>query len=188
MSVDGFIADKDGYMDWMIWDYGAEWAWDDKLQKYFNDLTASIDCILLSRNMAEQGYIAHWAKVAENPEDPQSGFAKIVTDAHKIVFSKKLRKSKWPNTEIAGEGLAVAVNKLKKQNGKDIMVYGGATLVSSLIKAGLIDEYNLVINPTALGNGLPIFAESESKLNLTLAKSTGYACGVVVLTYVPKMS
>lgn len=185
MSVDGYIAETNGKTDWMIWNWGEEWTWDDELKKYFNDLTASVDCILLSRKMAEEGFIAHWAKTAENPNGPQYGFAKNITDAHKVVFSRTLDKSKWNNTDIARGGLAGEINKLKNQKGKDIIVYGGATFVSSLIKERLIDEFYLFVNPTALGNGMTIFKELDSKRNLTLIKSKSYDCGIVVLKYIP---
>ncbi len=61
------------------------------------------------------------------------------------------------------------------------MVYGGGTFVSALIKEGLIDEYHLFVNPVALGNGMPIFKELNEKLNLTLAKSVLFDCGITVL-------
>lgn len=78
------------------------------------------------------------------------------------------------------------ITQLKKQPGKDIIVYGGANFVSALIKEGLIDEYHLFINPTAIGNGMTIFKEIDGKLNLVLVKSTSFACGIVVLHYEPK--
>lgn len=183
ISVDGYIAEINGKTDWMVWNWGDEWNWDDDLKKYFNDLTESVDCILLSRKMAEEGFIAHWAKVAENPNGPQVAFAKKITEAHKVVFTKTLDKSEWNNTDIARGDLEGEINKLKNQNGKDIIVYGGATFVSSLIKAGLIDEFYLFVNPTVLGKGMTIFKEINSDLNLTLVKSTSYDCGIVVLKY-----
>ena len=78
------------------------------------------------------------------------------------------------------------INKLKKQDGKDIIAYGGATFVSALIKHGLIDEFHLFINPTAIGNGMSIFKELDNKQNLILVKSTSFDCGIVVLNYEPQ--
>ena len=69
---------------------------------------------------------------------------------------------------------------------QDILAYGGATFVSALIKHALIDEFHLFINPTIIGNGMAIFKELDSKQNLTLIKSTPFACGIVVLNYEPK--
>ncbi len=82
-----------------------------------------------------------------------------INSTHKIVFTKTLETFDlevvaWGNTVLAKGDLAEEINKLKNQNGKDIIVYGGATFVSSLIKAGLIEEYHLFINPTAIGYGL----------------------------------
>jgi dihydrofolate reductase len=87
---------------------------------------------------------------------------------------------------LAKGDLVEEINKLKKQTGKDIMAYGGATFVSALIKHGLIDEYHLFVSPTAIGIGMAIFKELDSKQNLALVKSRSFDCGIVVLNYVPK--
>ena len=76
-----------------------------------------------------------------------------------------------------------AVNRLKNQSGKDIVVYGGATFVSSLIENRLIDELNLFVNPVAIGNGIQIF---KQRTPLTLISSVQYVSGVVVNTYRPQ--
>jgi dihydrofolate reductase len=75
------------------------------------------------------------------------------------------------------------INALKKQTGKDIIAYGGAGFVSALIKEGLIDEFHLFVNPTAIGNGLAIFNELHGKQGLKLIKATAFHCGVAVLHY-----
>ena len=80
VSIDGFAADRDGRSNWMRWNWGEEWTWDDALRHYHLDLTTSSDCILLSRKMAEEGFHRHWEQVAENPADPQYEFAKPITD------------------------------------------------------------------------------------------------------------
>ncbi len=173
MTVDGYIAGPNGEMDWMAWD------WDDALKNYVTAITAPVDCIILGRKLAE-GFIPHWAA---NPE--QEGADKMNNTA-KVVFTKTLDKSDWPNTVFSKGNLVDEISQLKKQQGKDIIVYGGANFVSALIKEGLIDEYHLFINPTAIGNGMTIFKELNDKLNLALVKSTSFACGIVVLHYEPK--
>jgi dihydrofolate reductase len=188
VSVDGFIAGIKGNTDWMVWNWGTGWQWDKELQKYHTDLTKSADCIVLSRQMAEEGFIAHWANAAENPNDPRFEFAKHITNTHKIVFSKTLDKSVvipggWNNTDIGKGDIAGAINRLKKKDGKDIIVYGGATLVSSLIKAGLIDEFQLIVNPVAIGRGMAIFKELGTNQEFNLVKATPFSCGIVVLHY-----
>ncbi|MEJ7671426.1 MAG: dihydrofolate reductase family protein [Chitinophagaceae bacterium] len=92
----------------------------------------------------------------------------------------------WGNTVLAKGDLAEEINKLKNEDGKDIIVYGGATFVSSLIKAGLIDEYHLFINPSANGNGMPIFKQLDNREDLTLIRSKSFQCGIMLLHYEPK--
>lgn len=183
ISVDGYIAANKDQTDWLVWAWGPQWIWDQELQKYFIEMTSSVDCVLLSRKMAEEGFIGHWARVAANPDDPQFPFAKKIADAHKVVFTKTLKKSAWDNTKLATGDLVAEINKLKNQEGKDIIVYGGASFLSSLIKAGLVDEFQLFVNPAALGSGKPIFNGLESKLGLSLVKAQAYECGVAVLVY-----
>jgi dihydrofolate reductase len=175
VSVNGFVAGPNGEMDWMIWN------WDDALKKYVIDLTGPVDCIIMGRKLA-QGFIPYWADVAAKPEDPQFLFGKKMHDTHKVVFTKTLDKSIWENTVLAKGNLADEISDLKKQEGGDIIVYGGANYVSNLIEHGLIDELNLFINPAAVSNGMTIF---NSKTNLKLVKSTAFDCGIVVLKYQP---
>ena len=188
VSIDGFIADSNGNTNWMIWNWGPDWTWDEELQRYHTEMTKSVDCILLSRQMAEEGFNAHWQKVTEDLLDTRFHFSKHITDTHKIVFSKTIDTSiqmpgGWDNTEIAKGNFIDVVKQLKKQDGKDMIVYGGSTLVASLIKAGLIDEFHLLVNPVALGKGLPIFHTIDSNLSMKLVKAKYFKCGIVLLHY-----
>jgi dihydrofolate reductase len=176
MTVDGYIAGPNGEMDWMVWD------WDDALVQYVTDITEPIDCIVLGRKLAE-GFIPHWANVAANPDHPEFTAGQKFTDTHKVVFTKTLDQSAWDNTILAKGDLVDEIKKLKQQDGKDIIVYGGATFVSALIQHGLIDAFHLFINPVAIGNGMTIFKELDSKQNLRLVKSPSFNCGIVVLHY-----
>ncbi|MBK6903649.1 MAG: dihydrofolate reductase family protein [Saprospirales bacterium] len=178
MTVDGFIAGPNSEMDWMVWN------WDDRLKQYVTDLTEPVDCIVLGRKLAE-GFIPHWASVAASPDHPEFTAGRKFTDTRKVVFTKTLDKPEWDNTVLAKGPLADEINKLKLQDGKDIIAYGGATFVSALIKQGLIDELHLFINPAAIGRGMTIFKELEGKQNFTLVKATPFDCGIVVLQYQP---
>jgi dihydrofolate reductase len=178
ISVDGFIAGPNGEMNWMTW------TMDEDFTSYVNELTDSSDTILLGRKLAE-GFIPYWSSVAANPQDPQYPFGKKMSDLPKVVFSKTVKDADWANTEVANGDLVSEVNKLKNAKGKDIIVYGGAGFVSSLIKEGLIDELHLFVNPTALGHGLPIFKEVESALKLKLVKALPLNSGIVILCYSP---
>ena len=170
MTVDGYIAGPNGEMDWMVFN------WDNQLKKYVTEISESFDCIILGRKLA-QGFIPHWAS---NPE--QEGADKF-NSTKKFVFTKTIDKSEWDNTILAKGDLVDEITKLKNQDGKDIIVYGGSTFVSALIKKGLVDEFHLFINPTAIGSGLTIFNELNNRQNLTLIKSIPFDCGIVVLNY-----
>lgn len=176
MTVDGYIAGLNGEMDFMVWD------WDDELKQYVEDITEPVDCIILGRKLAE-GFIPHWATVAANPDDPQFTAGRKFSETHKVVFSKTLDRSEWDNTVFAKGFLVDEITKLKNQKGNDIITYGGANFVSALIKQGLIDEFHLFINPTAIGNGKTIFNDIDRYQNLTLVKSRSFDCGIVVLNY-----
>lgn len=105
----------------------------------------------------------------------------------KIVFTKTLEKSAWQNVNLAKGELRKEIYSLKVKDGKDIIVYGGASFVSSLVQNNLIDEYYLFINPAAIGNGLTIFSSVKDRLNLKLIKSKAFDCGVTVNHYEPKL-
>jgi dihydrofolate reductase len=178
MTLDGYVAGPSGEMDWMTYE------WDDALKAYVSELTEPVDCIVLGRKLAE-GFIPYWASVAANPDNPESAAGKKFTDTPKVVFTRTLDQSAWDNTVLAKGDLATEITALKNQVGKDIIAYGGATFVSALIQAGLIDEFHLFINPVAIGRGLPIFSELERKQNLTLLRAESFACGIVLLHYRP---
>ncbi|HEY5746188.1 MAG TPA: dihydrofolate reductase family protein [Chryseolinea sp.] len=169
MSIDGYIAGPNGEMDWMVWN------WDDELKKYVGSITEPVDCIVLGRKLA-QGFIPHWAG---HPE--QEGAEKI-NSTKKVVFTKTLDKSEWANTVLAKGDLVDEITKLKKQDGGDMIAYGGATFVSNLIKHELIDELHLFVNPAAIGSGMAIFKDLQK---FKLVKATPFACGMVVLHYEP---
>ena len=172
MTVDGYIAGPNGEMDWMVFN------WDNEINKYVAELTEPVDTIVLGRKLA-QGFIPHWAS---HPEEPG---ADKFNSVKKVIFTKTLDKSEWDNTVLAKGDLVDEINRLKNQDGQDIIAYSGATFVSALIKHGLIDELHLFINPTAIGSGMSIFKELDSKQKLTLVKSTAFECGIVILHYVP---
>jgi dihydrofolate reductase len=176
MTVDGYVAGPNGELDWMTWN------WDDELKKYVNDLTDSVDTILLGRKMTD-GFVSYWSNV--KPGSEEYPFARKMMEKSKFVFSKTLEESKWENTSLAKGDLKEEIDKIKNQSGKDIIVYGGAGFVSSLVQADLIDEYYLFINPAILGEGRTIFRGVEKKMDMKLADSRNFDCGIVLNQYKP---
>lgn len=181
MTVDGFIAGPNGEMDWMVLD------WDDELKNYVQEITDPVDCIVLGRKLAE-GFIPYWSGVADNVENPEFTAGQKFTDTHKVVFSRTLKTSQWNNTVLAKNRINEEINQLKNSDGHDIIAYGGAAFVSSLIRHKLIDEIHLFINPAAIGKGMTIFEELDTKQDLELIKSTSFRCGIVILHYELKRS
>lgn len=178
MSVNGYVAGPKGELDFMTRQL------DDKLITYITSLTDSSDTILLGRKMTD-GFVTYWTNVLTKPQNPEYSFAKKMVDTPKVVFTKTLEKSPWANTTLAKGDLADEIAALKKKEGKDIIVYGGATFVSSLIREGHIDEYHLFINPAAIGKGMTIFDSLDKKRRFSLQSATPYECGVTVLRYTP---
>ncbi len=178
-TANGFVGGPNGELNWMTWN------WSDDLKDYATGLTLSFDTILLGRKMTD-GFVNHWTNVTKDPKNPDYAAAKIFVDTPKVVFTKTLEKSLWTNTVLAKGPLAEEVNSLKKKPGKDIIVYGGAGFVSSLIEENLIDEYNLFVNPTAIPEGLTIFGKADKMFSLELTETTGFKCGIVLMKYIPK--
>ena len=134
--------------------------------------------LALGRKLAE-GFIPHWA--AKPSYEPAAAVDKM-NDTHKVVFSRTLTTSAWPNTTVAGGPLGDEVHKLKAGPGGDLIAYGGGTFVASLLAEGLVDDIHLMVNPVALGSGMKVF---PSRLGYELVKATPFACGIVALNYRP---
>src|SRR5215831_2681472 len=104
----------------------------------------------------------------------------------KSCFHKNTKKSQWANTDIDTGDLTDEITNLKSQDGKDIIVYGGASFDSSLIRAELIDEFHLFINPVVIGNGLTVFNDLNQIQKFNLVKSVAFDCGIIGFHYEPK--
>ncbi|MDX8502057.1 dihydrofolate reductase family protein [Mesorhizobium sp. VK4C] len=184
MSVDGFVGADEDYR-WQLWEWGDYSGWDDELKQDFNSVLETVDTILLSRKMAEEGYLTHWGNAAKKyPKDRFYAFAQRIVEAEKVVLSDRLKASRWERTRVASGDLPREVNALKAGEGGDIAVFGGAGLASALIAAGLVNEFQLFINPAVLGSGRRIF-DQGGFAGLKLIGSKAYACGMVVNRYAP---
>ena len=184
MSVDGFVG-ADGDYAWQVWNWGDDNGWDQELRADFNSYFRSIDTILLSSKMAEEGYLTHWGNAAKRyPEDAFYAFAQRIVEVQKVVPSDRLEKSRWERTVVTGGDLPIEVGALKATGGDNIGVFGGAGYASALIAAGLVDELQLYINPAALGGGTRIFDQGGFR-KLRLLRAKAYECGLVVNRYAP---
>ncbi|QDH80259.1 deaminase [Echinicola soli] len=185
ISIDGYIADENGGTGWMVWNWGSDWNWDKDLQAYHTSLHKSVTSILISSQMAQEGFNAHWKQVAQDPTDTRFEFSNHIANSKKFVVTRTLTTETeipggWQNVTILKDNLEDDISNLKSHNNGNIIVYGGATLVSSLINSNLIDEFHLIINPIALGQGLPIF---KKLTNLKMVNSIPFECGIIVNHY-----
>ncbi len=173
MTVDGFVAGPEGQLDWTTRNL------DEGVIARIVQITDASDTILLGRKMTD-GFIKYWEAV--RPDSPEYTFARKMVDTKKIVFSKTRQRVEGKNVQVDSGDLVQAVTRLKEQQGRDIVVYGGATFVSALIEHDLIDELNIFVNPVVIGRGMRIFTDRKA---LRLIGSTAYPSGVVVSTYQP---
>ncbi len=184
MSVDGFVG-ADADHDWQVWGWGGDNRWDEALKRDFNTYIRSVETILLSRKMVEEGYLSHWGNAAKRyPQDPFYAFAQRIIDVQKVVLTDRLGESRWERTVVRSGDLPHEVGALKAEGGGNIAVFGGAGFASALIAAGLVDELQFYINPAALGGGTRIFDQAGFR-RLCLLGSKAYECGMVVNRYAP---
>lgn len=120
----------------------------------------------------------HWPYSSEE-------YAPPMNELPKVVFSKTLQEADWNNSRVARGDLAEEISTLRQEPGGDIIAWGGASFVQALSRAGLVDEYRLVINPVALGDGLPLFKDLSAPISLQLVEATTYATDAVLHIYRP---
>jgi len=116
---------------------------------------------------------------------PTSGdaYAAPMNDVPKVVFSRTLTTADWPESRIASGDLAAEIAALKREPGKDMIAWGGAAFAQSLSRLRLVDEYRLVVQPVALGDGLPLFAGLAAPYVLDLIDAQAYGDGSVLHVY-----
>ncbi|NLR58337.1 dihydrofolate reductase [Chitinophaga polysaccharea] len=177
MTIDGFVAGPNGEQDW-VWLAGPDEV---GFQKII-ELAESSDTILLGRKMTRE-FIDHWEDMVDHqPDHPAQPLAQLIVNMRKITFSHTETDITGRNLEVENGDLATAIKALKKEPGKDILVYGGAGFVTSLIDHDLVDEYFIISNPVAIGSGLTIFKERKV---LKLESSLPFKNGKVLNKYLP---
>ena len=167
VTLDGFIEGENGEVDWCIMDS----------EMNFIEFLKKIDTILYGYN----SYVL-WSEYQRPSNENELEMWNALRSKKKYVFSKKHTIS---NTEVLHiqNNILEEMIKLKKQPGKDIWLYGGASIISTFIDLKLIDELRLSIHPIVLGKGKPLFTNIKQRLNLTLLHTNVFSSGVVQLIY-----
>ncbi|MEJ5105044.1 dihydrofolate reductase family protein [Chryseobacterium sp. MYb328] len=169
-TLDGFIEGPNGEIDWCILDDDMD----------FDGFISGIDTIFYGR----VSYDA-WGNYLpdENAAPEEHEFWKTIQSKNKFVFSNQNREDK--NATFIHSDLVEKISEIKKQGGKDIWLYGGASLIKTFIQNNLIDVYRISVHPVALGNGKPLFEDLKERLNLKLMETNVFKSGVVQLIYHP---
>jgi dihydrofolate reductase len=108
-----------------------------------------------------------------------------MNQSEKIVFSSTMKKAEWNNTRVIKNNLVNEVTQLKQAKGKDMTILGSGSIVTQLAEAGLIDSYQIMIDPIAIGDGTPIFKNIKTPLSLKLEDSRVFKSGILLLSYQP---
>lgn len=170
VTLDGFF---EGAKPWEIdW---HEYVWGDELERFSLEQAEEADTLLFGRRTYE-GMAGYWPS--------QTGpVADFMNGVHKVVFSRTLKEATWSNTSLVKRGAEAEVAKLKRQRGKDIVIFGSADLVAGLLRKGLIDEFRLGLTPVVLGGGNPLFKPSSKRIRMKLLEARPLKSGCVVLRY-----
>ena len=148
---------------------------DQEFFDYAKEMLRSVDTILFGRKTYEL-MAAYWPSAKDE-------IAGKMNNLPKIVFSRTLKKAEWKNTRLISGDATAEVSKLKQQPGRDMVILGSASLASSLLQRGLIDEYRVIISPVLIGSGNPLFPRITQRLKLTLKHAKVLGSGVVILYY-----
>jgi len=158
---------------------------DDEIHQHYNELLKSAGAVLYGR-ITYQLMESYWPSVVKNPtgNKPMDEFAVLIDNISKIVFSRTLQNVDWKNTTLKKEIVKEEILELKQQAGKNIVV-GSPGLIVALTQLDLIDEYQLGVQPTVLGNGLPLFKNIKDRIDLKLLKTKTFGCGAIMHYYEP---
>jgi len=176
VTADGFAGGPNGEMDWI--------HVDEEIFEYAGRETDRADAALYGKTTYQmmEGY---WPTAADQPNASKHDIqhSNWYNRVPKIVLSRSMKSDPSKNLIVISDNLADEINKLKQQPGKNIIIFGSATAVRSLLKENLIDEFWLFVNPVVMGTGLSFFDGVKSRLKLKLISGRAFASGVVCLHY-----
>ncbi len=168
VTLDGFIEGPNGEIDWCIMDDDMD----------FDGFLSGIDTIFYGR-VSYDAWGNYQPEASANAAEEQ--LWKAVHSKKKYVFSRENRQDE--RATFISSDLVENVNTIRQQEGKDIWLYGGAGLIKTFIKEGLVDVYRISVHPIVLGSGKPLFEDLTERLPLKLIKTNVFRSGVVQLVY-----
>ena len=176
VTLDGYFTDKNGDMSWAHKQSDPEWD-------EFVEENASGGGVLVFGRITYEMMKSFWPTPAALQHFPV--VAERMNNLPKVVFSRTLDQADWKNTTLVNGDLAAEIRKMKEGPGEDMAIMGSGSIVSQLAQEGLIDEFQLVLNPIALGQGRTMFEGIKEKLALKHTKTRAFGNGNVLLCYEP---
>ncbi len=168
VSLDSFIEGKNGEIDWCIMDAEMD----------FIQFLNQIDTILYGRKSYDL-----WGQFTPEPTDAvEKEMFELIHSKEKYVFSKTQKESN-SDAIFIHDHILEEMMKLKNKPGKDIWLYGGASIITTFMNLGLVDEFRLSVHPVILGEGKPLFIDMKQRINLKLVQTKSFSSGVVQLIY-----
>jgi len=186
VTADGYFAATDGNLNWVVPD--------DTLDSAGVEAIPSVDTILFGRRTYEM-FERFWPRALDDSStaaDPHAAgrrspamraMAIWINEATKLVFSRTLKDVTWKNSRLVHELDPREIEAMKRQPGRNMIVFGSGSLVSQLTQHGLIDEYQFVVSPILLGSGRPMFSGGSKSSALDLIEVNKYQSGNVMLRY-----
>lgn len=175
ISLDGYIEGPHHELDWVIAD--------DDLHDFYSDLLEQTDLIMYGRVTYEL-MVRYWPMAPSDPSLPKGmlRYANTINPMKKIVFSSTLKNAEW-NTQIIHTLIPEKISKLKAQPGGNIALGGGAAIAQEFIQNGLVDEFQLLVQPVIIGEGKPLFKGIRDLLKLDFLWSRSFNSGTIALCY-----
>lgn len=180
MTLDGFFSGQNGEIDWHIVD--------EEYNQYAIDLLNTADTILFGR-VTYQLFENYWPALDNKPSASKSELevANKINILTKIVFSCTLEKVLMKNTVLLKEIIPKEILKMKQRSGKDIVIFGSGSIVSSFARYGLIDEYQFIVNPIAIGKGKTLFRNLKDRIKFRLLRTKRFSSGNILAVYQPEI-
>lgn len=180
-SLDGYVAGLNGEMDWI--------NFDDELFDFVDTMTAKADAALYGRVTYElmQNYwptAGKQSNASKHEKEHSAWYSKV----SKIILSRTMTEKGLDNTIVISNQLSENINRIKKQEGQTILIFGSPSACQSLLAEGLIDEFWLFVNPVLLGQGIPLFKGITETTKLQLVETKAFSCGVIALHYEIKVN
>jgi dihydrofolate reductase len=178
ISLDGFVSGPNDDMS-----YVGE-SFNEEMGKYEFDIVTQSDTLVLGR-LTYESFAGSWPYVPDKPgvDEGEKAYAQQLNAMRKMVFSTTLKSAEWAGSQLFRQIDPEQIKSAKQEEGKDMLIYGSASIIQQLTNLGLIDEYQLLVHPVLLGGGKPLFKDVKEKRKLRLVSARPFTSGVVLMTY-----